>query len=370
MNGIVQQFQKVMPRPDSYRVCDSIPLSLLLVFLAVLFPMKTGNSAEGKPPLRVMRHIAMAAELEFILYGADATTEPEALLAAGRDAFAAVDALEQRISRWQPSSQTSLINRGAAERPVTVGSDLIEILLRARHFYETTDGVFDVTVGPLLSLWGFYRELSALPDEAVVKQTLQKVGLNHVKLDIKARTVFFERPGMYLDFGGIGKGLALDRAAVVLREQGVQSARLSIGTSTLVALGAPPDAAGWTVDLRSPYNSNDDAHFATVNIRDESLSTSSGAERYVELDGKRYSHILDPRTGMPARSDVISATAIAPTGVESDALSTAFFVMGLEATRAYCKQHPHVRAILLIESGDAPETVYVNISNEMIKEQQ
>ncbi len=368
MNGIVRNDQEAME--SSPPIESPISLLWLLIFFTALFTSSTAISAESKPLLRVLRHVAMAAELEFILYGADALTEPEALLAAGRDAMAAVDALEQRISSWQPSSQTSLINRDAAEQPVTVGSDLIEMLIRARHFYEATNGVFDVTIAPLVSLWGFYRDAQTLPDEATVKQTLEKVGLKHVTLDVGARTVFFERPDMRVDFGGIAKGVALDRAAVILKEQGVKSARLSIGTSTIVALGAPPGATGWTVDLRSPYNSNDDAHFATVEIRDESLSTSSGAERYVNIGGKRYSHILDPRTGMPAVTEVRSATVIAPTGTESDALSTAFFVMGLDATRAYCEQHPHVRAILLIESGDAPETVYINMSHQTTKEQQ
>lgn len=341
----------------------------IITLSAITLWIRVGAWAEAEnATLQIMRHIAMATELEFVLYGTGSQADHEVLRAAGHEAFAAVDALEQRISRWRPDSWTSLMNRNADEQPVTVDGDVFELMLRSRHFYETTQGAFDITVGPLLALWGFYGDSGAFPANEALKQVLDKVGLNHVILDSERRTVFFERPGMRVDFGGIGKGLALDRAAAVLEDKGIRSARLSIGTSTIVALGAPPEKAGWKVDIRSPYNSDEDGFIATVVIRDKSLSTSSGTERFVEIDGKRYSHIFDPRTGMPVMTGVMSATAIAPSGVESDALSTAFLVMGLEATRSYCERHPHVRAILVLEDGAAPETVYINFSSDGIKE--
>lgn len=339
---------------------------VLLYSIAAVFGAPCERT-DASLPLRVIRQVAMAAEFEILLYAARPDADPESLRDAAQAAFAAVDALEARISRWQPDSIISRINRNAAEHPVQTPADIFQLLQHSSSFYESTGGVFDVTVGPLLELWGFYGKKGAYPDAAALKQTMGKIGLSHVRLDADAQTVFFERPGMTLDFGGIGKGLALDYAATVLQEQGIAVARLQGGTSTIVALGAPPGKPGWTVDIRSPYN-NENAPIATIDICNESLSTSSLSERYVEIEGKRYGHIIDPRTGMPA-SGVASATAIAPTGMESDALSTAFLIMGPEAVRAYCREHPHVRALLAVESDGAFETIYINFGNVLKKEQ-
>ncbi|HQN01799.1 MAG TPA: FAD:protein FMN transferase, partial [Candidatus Hydrogenedentes bacterium] len=327
----------------------------------VLF-IRSASFGEEKPILRVMQHIAMSADVELVMYG-DPDMDPEALAEAGRAVFDAIDGLERKISRWKADSYTSLVNREASKQPVVVAQELMDILLDAKRFYETTDGVFDVTVGPLLERWGFYaKQGGALPTPEELTQIKERIGFNHVVLNPAKRTVFFDKPDMRIDFGGIGKGLALDYGAAILRENGIKSARIHIGFSTIKAIGVPPGKSGWTVDVNSPYNTEEDALIATVDIRDESLSTSSRTERYVEINGHRYGHIIDPRTGMPAEG-VLSATAIAPTGLESDALSTFFYILGPEGTRKYCESHPEVRAILVVEKDDAPETIFINFNN-------
>ncbi len=310
----------------------------------------------------VMRHVAMATEIEILMFGAP-DAESEVLREAAREAFVAMDALEARISRFRQDSFTTLMNREAAERPVTVPSDIMELLLAARRYSERTGGAFDVTIGPIMKLWGFYVGSGNHPSPDELREATARVGIEHVAFEPASRTVIFKRPGMHIDFGGIAKGLALDRAAAILRDHGVESARLNVGTSTIVAVGAPPGKSGWTVDIRSPYNNGEDAYIATVDIRNESLSTSSRTERYIEIDGQRYGHIVDPRTGMPT-TGILSATAITPNGLESDVLSTAFYVMGLEATRDYCKSYPEVRAILVVETENAPETIFINMNQD------
>ena len=158
----------------------------------------------------------------------------------------------------------------------------------------------------------------------------------------------FSISGMLLDFGGIGKGLALDVAAEVIKNYGVSSAILHAGTSTVLAIGTPPGASGWTVRIRNPYNTSE--YIDEVCLKDESLSTSASYEKWFELDGKKYCHIVDPRTGLPVEG-MVSATAIVSSGTLSDALSTEFFVMGAEETQKYCKEHPDVRAILVPHNG-------------------
>lgn len=340
-------------------------------FLKLIFPsvfMTFLFSAQSEqPPLRVLRHVAMATEFEAILYGETCDTDPESLLSAGRAAFDAVDALENRISSWKSDSYTSLVNRRASQSPVEVSVDLLEILEDAKKIHVDTGGTFDVTVGPLIQFWKSREKLGIFPNHEEVKPVLQTVGLKQVLVDKQAHTIQFKRPGMNLDFGGIAKGLAVDRMANILIENGVKTARLNAGTSTILALGAPPEDSGWTVDILSPYNDGQGEPVATVKICNEALSTSANTIRYLRIDGKCYSHIFNPHTGMPV-TGISSATAIAPTGVESDALSTAFFVMGVEKVRAYCSAHPSVRAILLKDLDESSEPIFINFSPELNKE--
>lgn len=316
----------------------------------------------GEGEMATVRHEAMGTFFEFKLYPPDPAMLSEEVLGISNEAFSAIDGLEARISTWRPDSRTSRVNQFASQRPVETSQELIRLIQSSKKVYEATEGAFDITVGPLLDLWGFYRQQGHLPSEEELKQARDRVGLKYVEVDPEANTVRFLRDGMRLDFGGIGKGLALDYAAEVLRSQGVKSAVLHSGTSTVVALGHPPGKTGWTVAIRSPYNKIRE-HVDEVSIHDESLSTSSGTERYFELEGKRYGHIFDPRTGIPV-DELLSATAIAPTGLESDALSTAFFVIGIEGTKAYCQAHPEIRAILVVLDNDVPKTVRINFPDE------
>lgn len=291
---------------------------------------------------------AMATDFEFTLYaepGAKSTTE---VVRIADLAMQAVRDLEEQISQWKPQSQTTCINRRAGEESVKVSFEVFSLLQTCQTAYRETGGAFDVSVGPLLKLWGFYRGEGHLPSPDELRETMGLVGLEKVTLDEAERKVAFSVPGMHLDFGGIGKGLALDVAAEVIKNYGVSSAILHAGTSTVLAIGTPPGASGWTVRIRNPYNTSE--YIDEVCLKDESLSTSASYEKWFELDGKKYCHIVDPRTGLPVEG-MVSATAIVSSGTLSDALSTAFFVMGAEETQKYCKEHPDVRAILVPHNG-------------------
>ncbi|MBW7863031.1 MAG: FAD:protein FMN transferase [Candidatus Hydrogenedens sp.] len=331
-----------------------------LILLPLLLALSAAARADSPTALR-MTHRAMGTEFEFVLLGDSPDTDIELLRAAGQTAFEAIDALEQRISNWIPESPVSVMNRLASIEPVTVDHDVFELLRLARRFYEETDGAFDVTVGPLLELWGFYGKKGETPTAETLAKAREKVGFNHVLMDLDTRQVRFEKPGMHVDFGGIGKGLALDRAAEILKQQGVNRFRIHGGTSTFVVCGAPPTGENWTVDIYPPYNiCGGVSAVAEIALSEESLSTSAAAANEVEVSGRKRGHIFDPRTGMPVDNGVLAATAVAPTGAESDALSTAFFVMGLEKTREYCGKHPSVRAVLSSEKDGAPVTAHIN----------
>ncbi len=319
---------------------------------------------EGSALRQTFRHEAMATVFEFTLYARPDDTSTNEIARIAAEAFAAVDDLERRVSNWIPDSQMSYVNNRAAEGPVRIAPDLFGLLDYARRVYDESGGAFDITVGPLIELWGFYRGQGNLPTDAALQEALEKVGMDKVRLDPTASTVYFEREGIRLDFGGIAKGLAIDQAVAVLRRNGVTAALLHGGTSTVYALGAPPGAPGWKVRVRSPYNSKE--WVDEVVLRDCALSTSGSYEKFFELQGRKYCHIFDPLTGRPVEG-MLSASALAPSGMQSDALSTAFFVMGLERTEAFCREHPEIRAIL-VPDPDGGDLKAVRVSFPAEKE--
>ncbi|MFP4501291.1 MAG: FAD:protein FMN transferase [Candidatus Hydrogenedentota bacterium] len=309
-------------------------------------------------------HEAMGTSFEITLAAPSEDMFEQELRRLADKAFDAIDAIEARISTWRETSETSRINARAAREPVPVSGSMFHLLEKAKELHTWTDGAFDVTVGPYLELWGFYKKSGHLPTTEELAEAGTRVGLDKVALDADAETVRFAKAGMRLDFGGIGKGLALERAANVLRAEGVTCAVLHSGTSTVETIGSPPDAAGWTVRIRGSYN-EEDGYIHEVAINDESLSTSSARENFLELDGTKYGHIFDPRTGWPV-SDRVSATAIGPSGMITDGLSTAFFVMGVQKVRAFCAAHPAYRAVLAVRKRetDAPRVVRINFTDD------
>ena len=330
-------------------------------FLTLMLLPCVALAADDVKPVTV-RHFAMGTEYRITLYPPSKDMFEEEITHITDEAFAAIDSLEKKISNWIPDSQLSKVNQHAGEGPWKTSEEIINLLLKSKQYYVDSEGGFDVTVGPLLDLWGFYRNdgrLSQghLPKDAELQEALAKVGFNKLEIDEAAATVHFKAPGMRVDFGGIGKGLALDRAAEVLRSLDVKSALLDSGTSSVVAIGTPPGQAGWTVRIRSPYNKQE--YVDEVTLSDESLSSSSDSENYVEIDGKKYGHHFDPRTGKPIEG-VLGVTSFAPKGVDSDALSTTFFVMGLDKVKAYCKAHPANRAIVVVSEGGALKPVRIN----------
>jgi len=319
------------------------------------------TEASEAEPVRVrVTHTAMATEFSIDMFGAPGT-DPEALRSAAREAFDAVDALEASISNWQENSEVSRLNRAEAGARFDVSIGLYSIVEASRRLHADTDGAFDPTVGPLLALWGFYGKDNRVPDDDEIAEVLKRVGMDHVALEPATRSVRILQSGVGLDFGGIGKGMGLDVAAEVLKQFGVRRALLHSGTSTILALEPPPGQDGWTVRIKNPYNK--EGWVDTVSLRNASLSTSAGYEQAFEVDGETYSHIFDPRTGYPVRG-MLSATAIAPTGLESDGLSTAFFVMGREAVEAYCDEHDSVRAILVYDRDGAATPLRINFETE------
>jgi thiamine biosynthesis lipoprotein len=270
---------------------------------------------------------AMATRFEFVLRGED----PVRLRGAGEEALDELDRIESQLSLYRPGSEIAAVNARAAFEPVRVSPEVFALLARARLFSELSHGTFDVTVAPLVRCWGFMKGSGSRPTDAQIAEAREAVGIDLLELDEGRSTVRFKRTGMMLDLGSIGKGYALDSAAEVLRDAGVENALLHGGTSTIYALGQ--DVSGkWKIAIDKPLFPEQDqapqvepslaAPLAVVEISNEALSVSAVWGKFFTLDGKTYGHVLDPRTGWPAQDALLGATVIG-TAVESDALSTA-----------------------------------------------
>jgi thiamine biosynthesis lipoprotein len=309
-----------------------------------LFPPNTQHPTPNT--LLLARH-AMRTRFELALPGEDHVR----LRAAGEEALAEIERLEAQLSFYDPASEISHLNVRAANGLVPVDPRLFRLLQRALALSEATEGAFDITVAPLLRCWGFVGGSGRLPDPEEWAAARAVVGSHLVELDEEAFAVRFRRPGVQIDLGSIGKGYALERAADLLREAGITSALLHGGTSTVVAIGAPPGAEHWSVAISHP--SDPDRRVAVVPLRDESLSVSAVHGKAFQVEGRLLGHILDPRTGHPVMSAQLAAVALAsPT--DSDALSTALLALGEAWLPTFRERWPEARAWVVSGNENTP----------------
>ncbi|MGO9641744.1 MAG: FAD:protein FMN transferase [Candidatus Acidiferrales bacterium] len=265
---------------------------------------------------------AMGATFSIVLYGDDRAKMEAALDAA----FEEVGRLDGMLSNYRAESEWSEVNRRAAEEPVKVSAELFQLLSACAAYSRESEGAFDITVGPLMKLWGFYKGSGRLPNPEEVAAALPKLGYRHVHLDAAARTVWFDRTGVELDPGGIGKGYAVDRMVDVLRRQGFQIALVAASDSSIYGMGAPPtEPKGWRVGIKDPRNAR--RTVAEVFLKDMSISTSGSYQKFFLGEGRRYAHIMDPRTGYPAQGSV-SVSVVAPRTIDSEAWASPYFVNG------------------------------------------
>jgi thiamine biosynthesis lipoprotein len=274
----------------------------------------------------------------------------------GMAAFDVIDRLEAQLTVYRESSEVCRLNRLAPVTDVPVEERLFGLLELAQQLTESTDGAFDITSGALIKAWGFFRGPRRVPSEEERKEALARVGMRNVCLNSEGLKVRYLCQGLEINLGSIGKGYTLDQVAALLRDDWQQScALLHAGYSSVVAIGSSlPDQSGWTVGIRHPWDP--ERRLALVHLRNRALATSAATFQYLEYNNRKLGHILDPRTGWPA-DGVASASVLAPTGAEADALSTAFFVLGIDAARRYCETHPGVGAILLPDGENAEPVV-------------
>lgn len=281
---------------------------------------------------------AMACQFEVAVNAGQHPAAAEAALAA----LDLVDALEAQLSVYR-DSEVAAINRHAGGGPVEVEPRLFDLLEFAKQLYCETEGAFDVTAGPLAKAWGFFQRQAAVPSAQALAEARASVGSQHLELHRERRSVRLARTGMELNLGSIGKGYALDRCAELLASEGLNDFLWHAGQSSVLARGDERGSRGWLVGVGDPMRPG--RRMATIRLVDAALGTSGSGVQFFRHEGRRYGHILDPRSGEPVQG-MISSTVVAPTAAAADALATALYVMGPAAARRYAAAHPLVAALL------------------------
>jgi FAD:protein FMN transferase len=281
--------------------------------------------------------------------------DPTALAQAALDT---IDDMDSLLTTYRDDSPMCYVNQHAADGPVRVDHRMYEVLKQAARLTEQTGGAFDASAGALVRIWGFFQGPKRLPTDAERLAAMERVGMHHVIFDDETSSVRYAVPGLEINLGSIGKGYGIDLALQRIQADfDPDCALIEGGRSSMRALGSPTgDPRGWIIGIENPYEGS--RQVATVCLRNRALATSSTSNQFFEADGRRYGHLLDPRTGWPP--DVLaSATVLAPDAATADALSTALFVMGLDKAADFCNNHPDIGALLVLKraEGDPPDTM-------------
>ena len=316
-----------------------------------------GRAGEGAAPF-VERGGLVSATQEHMGTWVTITVAASGDAAASGHLAAAMDrvaGLEKVLSAQDKDSELSGVNRQAGKGAVAVSRDLFEAVAAGAAWHARTEGSFDITASPLISLWQRCGRARRLPTSSEIQTALALVGAERVRLNREGRTVQLPVAGMRLHLGGLGKGLCADKVAETLRERGVRSALIAV-SGDIYALGRRPDGSAWRIGVQDPRRPKDAGATVTVlHLADRAVSTSGNYHRFVEIGGKRYSHIVDPRTGRTAGS-VASVTVIGPDALTTDILGTALSVLDI------------VRGLRLVESLAGVEALFITFdeSDELV----
>lgn len=271
-----------------------------------------------------------------------------------------IERIERLISSWDANSQTAEINRQAGIKPVKVAKELYELIARSIEISKITQGAFDISYAALDPVWFFDGRMKAVPSESQRLKSVQNIGFKDLVLNAKEQTVYLPKKGMKIGFGAIGKGYAADATKKLMKSLGVSSGIIN-ASGDLTSWGKKPDGTDWQVGISNPENPT--KVFSWFPVRDAAVATSGNYEKYVTLEGKQYSHIMDPRTGMPV-SGIKSVTVFAPKAELADAFATAVFIMGIDTGIDTISQLPGMSCIIVDAENNihhSPNIQWANI---------
>ena len=299
--------------------------------------------------LLVVQRRAMSDDFEVSFPRLDFPQGTEAAL----DALDEVERIERMLSVFRFDSRIQYVNLTAHDNPVRLDKELFDLIALCVRIAEETDGAVDITSGCLWKAWGFAKRQGRIPSAEELSHAKEHTGTQFLELDEVKRTIRFKKQGIELNFGCVGKGFALDIAAGTLRGHGVDRFLFSGGLSSMLASGRD-----WKIGIAHPLRPGQRLRELVLN--DVAVSTSGSQKQFFRYAGRRYSHLIDPRTGQPAEG-VFTATVLAPTATLAELLSTAFFVLGAEKAAEYCSTHPEVSAVLTVPPGNVSDGTLENL---------
>lgn len=262
------------------------------------------------------------------------------------DMFAIINDIEEKMSINIEESEVSKINKNAGKEPVKVSDETFEVIKRGEYYSNLSEGHFDITIGPLVQLWGIGSESAKVPSQKEIDEAVSKIDYTKILIDEKEQTVLLTEEGMVIDLGGIAKGYVADKIAEYLKSKNVNSAIINLG-GNIFALGSKTTGENWGIGVQNPFDARGD-YFAVLKVSNKSIVTSGVYERFLEVDGKTYHHILSPFNGYPVDNKLMSVTIIADNSIDADGLSTTLFILGKD------------KGMNLIESLDGVDAIFVN----------
>ncbi|MFC4686850.1 FAD:protein FMN transferase [Epilithonimonas pallida] len=273
-------------------------------------------------------------------------------------AIAEIQRIERLLTTFSDESQTHLINKNAGIRPVKVDAEIFGLIERSLRISKITDGYFDISYGGIdKSFWNFDREMKELPNPEVIKQHLKLVNYQNIILDREKQTVFLKEKGMRIGFGGIGKGYAAEMAKQMLQNRGVNSGIVN-ASGDLTTWGNQADGKPWTVGIADPDNAKQP--FSYMNITNMAVATSGNYEKFIVINGKKYSHTINPKTGMPV-SGVKSVTIFCPNAEIADAMATPVSIMGIDTALNMISQINHLECIIIDDQDKIYSSQNINL---------
>ncbi|HPH86078.1 MAG TPA: FAD:protein FMN transferase [Ferruginibacter sp.] len=273
-------------------------------------------------------------------------------------AIVEIQRIEKLLTTFDESSQTNQVNAAAGLHPVKVDREVFELISRSIRISEITQGAFDISYGSIdKKLWNFDKNMTALPDEATAKKMVRLINYRNIILDPEKNTVFLKEAGMRIGFGGIGKGYAAERAKMVLKQLGVKGGIVN-AAGDLTTWGLQPDGKPWTIGIASPDKSNQP--FSYLDITNAAIATSGNYEKFIIIDGKKYSHTIDPKTGLPVQG-IKSVTIISPNAEIADAMATPVMIMGIKVGLDMINQIKNLACIIIDEQDKIYTSKNINL---------
>jgi thiamine biosynthesis lipoprotein len=324
-------------------------LKLILLLLVLLSPVINSAMEKYTRTLKLM-----GCRYDITVIAANQAEGDKFIDIAARE----VSRIENLISEWDSTTQISKVNFYAGIRPVKVDKEVFDLIVRSIKISELTDGAFDITWAGMNQIWKFDGSMKRLPTQEEVASAAAKVGYKNILLDAKKLTVFLKLKGMRLGFGGIGKGYSADKGAELLKSMGVAGGIMN-ASGDITAWGVQPDGKPWMIGITNPFNK--EKVFSWFPYNGKSIGTSGNYEHFVEFNGKRYTHIIDPRTGWPVQG-ISSVTIFGPNAELATALTKAIFVMGKDVGISLLKQFRGVEFVVVDDQGKMYESDHIKMN--------